>query len=514
MFEAARDGRLKALFIAGTNPAESMPRADRVRAALEACPFVVVADCWHNSTTALADIVLPAAGWGEKDGTVTNSERCISRQRGFLPLPDGVRPDWQILRDVAWALGHRQAFDYDSAADIFREHARLSGHGNNGARVFNIAPLATLSNDEYDQLAPCQWPIVEDESGQRAPTPRLFADGRFPTTDGRARLVPVEYRPAGQQPSAQHPLIVNTGRIRDQWHTMTRTALSARLFSHRSEPYMDVHPSDSATNRLIDGELAELTGPGGGRYLGRVRVSTDQRPGEVFIPIHWNDQFASAGVAANLIAPTVDPVSGQPESKHGVARVQSLTTRWQARFVLPNDSTRAPAINAMDYWSLQGLPHSRAWWLAGCACQDWRAWGQRLFGREPDLVMQDAGRQRYRAAWLRDDKLVGVLLVEPSAALLPELDWLDGCFAAEVLSLDQRRCLLAGRDAGGAAVGPIVCSCFQVGERQILEALENGVDTIDALGDELQCGRNCGSCIPEIRSLIEQAALPADPVAG
>ncbi|MEC7815550.1 MAG: molybdopterin-dependent oxidoreductase [Pseudomonadota bacterium] len=515
LFAAVLRGDIRVIWVIGTNPAVSLPGNDRIRAALANCETVIVSDCVaHTDTTAYADVLLPAAGWGEKDGTVTNSERCISRQRGFLPLPEGVRPDWQILRDVAWALGHRQAFAYDRAADIFREHARLSGHGNAGERIFNIAPLATISDDDYDQLAPCQWPVTAGDSGQRQPTQRLFADGQFPTPDGRARLVPVDDRPAGQQPSAQHPLIVNTGRIRDQWHTMTRTSLSARLFSHRSEPFIDVHPSDAVHYQLSDSELAILTGPGGGRYLGRVRVSADQRPGEVFIPIHWNDQFASAGVAANLISPVVDPVSGQPESKHGVARVQPLKAMWQARFVLPAASARAPATDALDYWSLQSLPHSLAWWLAGCASQDWQAWGQQLLGREPDLVMQDAGRQRYRAAWLRDGAVEGVLLVEPSAELLPELDWLDGCFAAESLSPDQRRCLLAARDAGGASVGPVVCSCFQVGERQIREALENGVNTIDALGDELQCGRNCGSCIPEIRSLIEQTAVPTDPVAG
>ncbi|HET8850740.1 MAG TPA: molybdopterin-dependent oxidoreductase [Marinobacter sp.] len=507
LFEAVHRGEIRVVWVIGTNPAVSLPGNDRVRAALAQCDTVIVSDCVaHTDTTAYADVLLPAAGWGEKDGTVTNSERCISRQRAFLPLPEDVRPDWQILRDVAWALGYQQAFAYDSAADIFREHAQLSGHGNAGARVFNIAPLSMISDAQYDQLDPCQWPVVTDENGNRTATQRLFADGRFPTPDGRARLVPIHHYPAGQQPDGQYPLITNSGRIRDQWHTMTRTSLSARLFAHRSEPFIEAHPSDAAAKGLDDGDLAVLTGPGGGHYVGRVRTTTDQRPGEVFIPIHWNDQFASAGVASGLIGAVVDPVSGQPESKHGIACLQPLKTRWQARFVLPAASDQAPITRAMAYWSLQGLPHSRAWWLAGDATPDWQAWGQQVFGCAPDLVMQDTSCQRYRAVWLNDTRLAGVLLVERAAALLPELEWLHGCFAAGELSPDQRRCLLAARDVGGVSVGPIVCSCFQVGEREIRSAIDDGARTVDALGDRLQCGRNCGSCLPELRGLLEQRA--------
>ena len=142
LFDAMLDGRVKALWVLGTNPAASMPRASRVREALAACPFVVVSDCWPTDTTRFADVVLPAAGWSEKDGTVTNSERLISRQRAFRAPPGEARPDWWMLTEIARRLGWEGAFPYRRPADIFREHAALSGFENDGGRVFDIGALA------------------------------------------------------------------------------------------------------------------------------------------------------------------------------------------------------------------------------------------------------------------------------------------------------------------------------------------------------------------------------------
>ncbi|MBV8118442.1 MAG: molybdopterin-dependent oxidoreductase, partial [Alphaproteobacteria bacterium] len=256
LFDAVLDGSVRALWILATNPAASMPRAERVRSALAACPFVVVSDCWPTDTTRFADIVLPAAGWGEKDGTVTNSERCISRQRAFRAPPGEARPDWWMMAEVARRMGWRSQFPYNSPADIFREHAALSGFENDGPaqRIFDIGGLARLSDEEYDHLEPIRWPVpsssstisrqvdpphpapgkarpcpantsqpsppgggrgegeggfsdkpqpLRDRSGERkSGSRRLFGKGTgFPTGDGRAHFVPTVYRPpaAGRQ---------------------------------------------------------------------------------------------------------------------------------------------------------------------------------------------------------------------------------------------------------------------------------------------------------------------------
>jgi assimilatory nitrate reductase catalytic subunit len=207
-------------------------------------------------------------------------------------------------------------------------------------------------------------------------------------------------------------------------------------------------------------------------------------------------------LASSLIRPVVDPISGQPEGKHGVATIRPLVTRWQARLLLRDPRLASLDHTALAYWSCQRLPHSHGWWFAGGHEMNWREWGQRCFSREPELVMEDRARQRYRAAWLSGDRLDAVLLVEPCAQTMPDLDWLDSCFGKGELASEQRRSLLAAGTVEGEASGPIVCSCFGVGENQIAQAIEQGMASSEALGEQLKCGTNCGSCLPEIRDLL------------
>ena len=224
LFDAVAAGRIKALWIMATNPAVSVPDAERLRRGLRGCDLVVVSDVTAETDTArLADVLLPAAGWGEKDGTVTNSERRISRQRRFRPLPGRARPDWWIVTQVARRMGFAGAFPYEDPAAIFREHAALSAFENHGERAFDLGTLAALDQEAYDALEPVQWPVPE---GRPQGTARLFADGRFATPDGRARFVPVRHRPPAHRPDRDRPMLLNTGRLRDQWHTMTRTGRS------------------------------------------------------------------------------------------------------------------------------------------------------------------------------------------------------------------------------------------------------------------------------------------------
>ncbi|MDX1506427.1 MAG: molybdopterin-dependent oxidoreductase, partial [Spongiibacter sp.] len=509
MFDAIDQGRIKVLWVMGTNPAVSLPDSAKIQRALAKCPTVIVSDCVASTDTAThADILLPAAGWGEKDGTVTNSERRISRQRKFMPLPGEVKADWWIMSSVARQLGYGQAFDYRSSADIFREHAALSGYENNGERLFNISGLATLTDEGYQGLEPVQWPIHDGVANAS----RLFSDGKFVTDNGRARFVPVATVMPTQTTTKRYPVVVNTGRIRDQWHTMTRTANTPRLLTHRSEPFVDVHPDDIKRYGLSDGHLATLSLEQA-RYTGRVRASDAQRPGEVFLPIHWTRQFSSDGVATSLTESVTDPVSGQPESKHGRAAIAPFKAAWHGRLLKRRDR---PKRWRADYWCHVPLAHCDSWVVAGRQPVQWPDALTDWLGGKPQLVMSDPAEGRYRAARLVDGRLEAVLMLDHDPARLPDAGWIDECFEEEVLSDKQRRTLLSGRNIDVADTGAIVCSCFQVGELQISAAVAEGSTTVEALGQKLKCGTNCGSCIPELRDLInDSVAKPielAEPV--
>ncbi|MEO1951236.1 molybdopterin-dependent oxidoreductase, partial [Thioclava sp.] len=237
MFRAVEEGRIKALWIICTNPAVSMPEADRVRAAIAGCDFVVVSDITDRTDTAqLADVLLPATGWGEKDGTVTNSERCISRQRPVLPAPGQARHDWKIICDVAAKMGWAAEFAYDGPAAIFREYAALSEVAGQFGLDFDISDYKSIANADYEALAPFVWPQGPAEKGGR-----FFERGGFFTPDRKARMLPITPRAPKTALSPQTPFRFNTGRVRDHWHTMTRTAKSPRLSLHMAEPYLEIH---------------------------------------------------------------------------------------------------------------------------------------------------------------------------------------------------------------------------------------------------------------------------------
>lgn len=505
LFDAVHSGEIKVLWVMGTNPAVSLPDSPRIREAMKHCPVVIVSDCIaRTDTTELADILLPAEGWGEKDGTVTNSERRVSRQRRFLPAAGEARADWRILAEVGQRLGYREAFRWRNAADVFREHARLSALDNHGERQFNLSGLADLSDDDYDNLSPIQWPVTRDHPNGRA---RLYTDGQFSTDDGKARFVPVQPRLPEAEPERPQEMIINTGRIRDQWHTMTRTARSVRLVQHRSEPFIDMHPQDLQRLGLATGSLARLAGRGDrGDYLGRVRSEPGQRPGEVFVPIHWNSQFSLSALASSLIAPVTDPVSGQPESKYGVVSVQPVRAAWHGRLLRPKD---APGGWQADYWTKVPQAHCDAWWVAGCEPVAWQRQVTRWLGGVPDLVLEDSASGVYRAARLVDGRLQGVLVVARDANDLPDVGWLSSLFDGRALNRQERRGLLSARDVEVADVGPLVCSCFGIGERQIEAAIRDGAGDVDALGSALKCGTNCGSCIPELKACL--AATTPEP---
>lgn len=492
LFRAVDEGRIKALWIMATNPAVSLPDSESVRRALAKCDFVAVSDCVRQSdTAAFADVLLPALAWGEKEGMVTNSERRISRQAPFLPAPGEAKGDWWIVCQVARRLGFGDAFSFQGPAAIFREHAGLTAFGNGGARDLDLGFLAGLDDDDYASFEPVQW------GGGR-----FFADGRFFTPDGRARFLPVTWRPpaASTQPGA--PLVLNTGRLRDQWHTMTRTGKSPRLSQHRREPLLELHPDDAAALGFAPGDLVRVES-GFGRSLHRIRLEPGQRRGEAFAPMHWTDATAG-GVRANAaVNPAVDPISGQPELKHTPVRLERVAPSWNAVIV----SRRRLSLDSL-YWVEAVTAGGWLYELAGEELPEiaYRRLATVLSSSAPAVENRDRAAGRFRAAWFEEDCLDACLMLGARLDAV-DRDWL----AAQLMesSVDRLR-LLAGRPGSqAAACGRAVCVCFGVGELTIAAAVRNGADTVAKLGEALRCGTNCGSCIPELKTLIAASAVKA-----
>jgi len=507
LFQAVERGQIKALWVMATNPAVSLPDADLVQRALARCEFLVVSDGMAvTDTSRHAELLLPALAWGEKDGTVTNSERRISRQRAFLPVPGEARADWWIICQVAQRMGFA-GFGYGSAWEIFREHAALSGFENGGERDFDISALASLGEQEYGRLTPRQWPLP---AGNPAGTERLFANGRFFTADNRARLVAVTPRPPLHLPRPDYPLVMNTGRVRDHWHTMTRTGKSPRLSGHVSEAYCALHPADAERCRVEEGDLVQVISSWG-EVVVRARINETQLPGQVFVPMHWNDQFASQARVGSVVNPATDPLSGQPEFKHTPVRVVSYRAAWHG-FLL---SRQRIEVASASYWSRtrrQGLWHYE---LAGeDAPDDWAERARQLLrpGEHAEAQwseMRDSAAGSYRAALYRDGRLEACIFIGPDARL-PQRDWLIGLFGQARLDPRERARVLAGVPAPGREdAGPIVCACYGVGRNTLAKAIrERGLQSPEQIGAALQAGTNCGSCVPELRVLIAEFGQP------
>lgn len=503
LFQAIGEGKVKAVWVMATNPAVSLPDANAVRAALAGCEFVAVSECEANTDLApYAHVSLPAAAWGEKSGTVTNSERRISRQRAFLALPGEARPDWWIMCEVAKRLGFREGFEFESPHEIFREHARLSGFFNHGERRFDISGLADLNVEAYDALQPVQWPVNADHPYGTA---RLFGAGGFPGASQRAKLLPLVHRAPAHAPDEEYPLALNTGRIRDQWHTMTRTGKTPRLTRHLPEPYAELHPRDAARFGIEDGALVRLTSRHG-QALARARVGQEQQPGSVFMPMHWTSGDAPKGWVNALVNPVVDPLSGEPESKHTPVWVEPYRAAWYG-FLLAREPLD---LAGLDYRvSVRG----EGYWLYELAGEakpeDWRDWARDVLADGKDsgewLEFADPSAGRYRCAELRGGRLHASLFASTGSELPPR-DWLGGLFNHEKLPDMDRASLLVGRPASPMEdKGRIVCSCYGVGVKTLVGAIRTQhLATPEEIGRALHAGTQCGSCVPELWGLLRQ----------
>jgi assimilatory nitrate reductase catalytic subunit len=478
-----------------------------VRDALKRLELFIVSDnvASNDTVNAGVHVLLPAAAWGERDGTLTNSERRISRQRPFLPLPGEAKPDWWIVSETARRMGFAAGFAYRSPADVLREHAALSGFENNGTRAFDISGLATLTDTQYDQFAPVQWPM---RNGKGQSVERFFSEGGYFTHDGKARFVAPE-RPALKAAiSSAFPFRLNTGRIRDQWHTMTRTGLSPRLAVHAPEPFVEIHPDDANAACVVDGGLA-VVATELGRCVLKVAVSGGQRRGSLFAPIHWSSDTASSARVGDLVASHADPHSGQPESKATPAAIAPVA--FKSRGLL---MTRRPlALPEATWWARAALSGGWSYLLATDETHDtWRSWLQSLYGKDAACSEYlDEPRSLFRSAVFVDDRLELCLFIHPFGAA-PQWNAAKSLFAGDRLDALQRRYLLAGKAADGVAdPGPIVCACFGVGLAAIRTEIESSKTAdVDAIGKALRAGTNCGSCLPELKKIIahDRAATP------
>ena len=497
LFGAMREGRIKALWVMATNPAVSMPDALRVGEALELCPFVVVSDITLKTDTArFADVFLPATAWGEKSGTVTNSERRISRQRSFLPVPGEARADWWMICEVAKRMGFA-GFDFASPAEIFREHAALTEIGNHGSRDLDIGEIAAATDAEYETLEPYQWGRGK----------RFFGDGRFYTQDGRARFVPTAFRKPASAVTAERRYVLNTGRIRDQWHTMTRTAKSPRLMQHIAEPFAEIHPDDAATFGLEPGSLTEISSDTA-NVVARVSINPRQQRGSIFVPMHWTRELSSQAVVNGLVAGNTDPLSGQPEFKYSPVSLRPFAAAWHGFAV----SRARPSCNSFDYWSLARTEVGHRLECAGRSePHSFDALFSALFpSLDGDaLAYHDCATGEHRFARYEGGRLLATMFFARRPVAVSRA-WLAARLAGSSLE-PNRLCLLAGRGGrDGPDSGAMICSCFSVGANQIAALIRAGSSkSVQDVGLSLKAGTNCGSCKPEIARIIHETRSAA-----
>ncbi|MEO5706089.1 MAG: nitrate reductase [Alteraurantiacibacter sp.] len=477
MFRAVHDGRIKFLWVMATNPAVSMTDANFVREALARCPNVVVSDMIADTDTArFAHVRLPALGWGEKDGTVTNSERVISRQRPFLTAPGEARADWRIVALVAAQLGHGEAFAFDGPAAVFREYAAMTALASAQGKLLDLTAQAELTDAAYEAMEPFRW-------GGEHPLRQ-----RFPTQTGKARLVAV----TPSVPDDAGAIRLNTGRYRDQWHTMTRTGLSPKLSAHRREPLVEVASSDAERLGLAHGGLARVA-TASGDALYRVAVSEGQAPGQAFVPMHWTDAMAGAGRTGALMPQAVDPHSGQPGFKNVAATLAPVASEWRA-FVLSRDAV-APAA---AYWVRSRIAGGWLTEMEGEGTCDLAA----MLPEGTVSEVRDPARGMQRLAVSAADGTLHALAYVTRNGVLPPRDWLVRQFAAGQAGLAE---LLAGRPAEAQPDrGAQVCVCHDVGETAVRAAICAGAETVAAVGQATCAGTNCGSCRPLIARLIAQ----------
>jgi assimilatory nitrate reductase catalytic subunit len=545
MFQAAADGEIKALWIACTNPAQSMPDQATVRRALQRAEFVVVQEAFSTTDTCnFADLLLPATTWGEKTGTVTNSERRISRVRPAVGPPGESRHDWAIATEFAQRLervlrpGQPSLFTYaldDASAgaeSIWNEH-RESTRG----RDLDITGMRYALLEQ----SPLQWPMPEGQSSGKV---RLYEDGRFPTPDGRARFADTVYQPVAEPRESRYPFSLTTGRLRDQWHGMSRTGTVARLFGHVPEPAIQMHPHDMARRQLNAGDLVHVTSKRGSIVV-PVQASHEVGASQAFMAMHWGGEFLGgcsstgerlAGVNA-LTTSAYCPSSKQPELKHAAVKILKAELPWSLLAVawLADDNALAvreelrgmmalfPFASCVPFSDntrtgvlLRAAAHeappdevlNRVEALLDLSGADALRYVDRKKGqrRAMRLVRSDGGS---KGSGKVDAQLDAFILAGDTSAEA----WIKTLLQESLPAQTYGRLLLVPGAKAPVAVqsrGKTVCSCFNVADVAIdthLAGTQGNADQrLALLQDALKCGTNCGSCVPELKRMVRSVA--------
>ena len=514
MFDAIAAGQIKALWIVCTNPAHSMPDANKVREALAACELVIVQDAYADTdSVAYADVLLPAAGWAEKDGTVTNSERRISRVRRAVAAPGSARADWDIGIDAARRLAARlgrgaHLFPYAGPDEVFAEHCLTT--------VGRDLDIGGLSYAVLEAEGPQQWPRPAGASQGAA---RLYTDHHFATDNGRARFHVARHHGVASPISARYPFHLLTGRLRDQWHGMSRSGRVPALFAHTQEAALSMNPGDMARRGLADGELVRVSNSHGDWVL-PVSSNDAMLSGQLFVPMHWSSAFVGSAGSNALTAAKIDRKSFQPELKHVAVRVDKIDLAWQCAAV----SACGDPVRALT--ALRPL-------LAECRF----ASATLLDGERPAVRVRFAHEALPAADFLaRLDAALGLegeglaqVFADPRRGIDKRAIWQDGCLRA--VRLAGECCALGWlgeRIVSGGEMGELramvfapqanppgltrrarmVCHCAKVDEAAIYQALAGGASP-DSLRDTLGCGSGCGSCMPEVRRMAASVTKAA-----
>jgi len=516
LFEALHAGTIKAVWIACTNPAQSMPNVKRVQEALGKAELVVVQDAFSGiETAAYADVLLPAATWGEKEGTVTNSERRISRVRRAVAPPGEARDDWKIARDFALCLGGKLGkpeaagmFAYAHAKDVFKEH-RETTRGRD-------LDITGLSYSLLESRGPQQWPFP---AGAAAGTARLYEDGRFATASGRARFVDTVYKGTAEKADARFPLHFNTGRLRDQWHGMSRSGRVARLHNHVDEPLLAMNARDMALRHLVDGDIVRMTSRRGAIMV-RVAASDDLRAGQTFMPMHWGGRSMNSDGANAHTVPAFDALSKQPELKHAAIQVEKLDLPFRvvalrryepAQYdgALALMETLRPLLARFDYAHLAlagrdaAVVQFKGYSVAPVADEVLDQLDV-LFDMDGERTLRyvDARRRVEKKARVEAGVVQSVCLAGETAAQ----DWLKHMMVQGASAEAVRPWVLApvaSAPRGSLNRGRIVCTCHDVSEREVRDEAGKGA-SLAAVQARLKCGTECGSCLPAVKQLLAE----------
>ena len=505
LFENINNGKVKAVWIMATNPMVSMPNRQKIADALKKCELVVVSDCVaKNDTLDYAHIALPATGWSEKDGTVTNSERRISRQRGLLPATGEAKHDWKIICDIAKAMGFASGFNFDSPSEIFAEYTGLTHVDNQGSRDLDLSGLCDLTETQYNRLKPIQWPV-----NKHAPdgTKRLFTDGKFYTPTGKAQFVVTEFTAPEQLINSDFPFVLNSGRVRDQWHTMTRTGKTSELTAHVNRPYLAIHAQDADSLGLINDDLVSLKAA---HFMGEtcpvllpVVIDNNQRKGEVFAPIHWSASNASSANITALYTDANDRISGQPELKHAAIKLQKVSYQHYGQLYIQQDLKVEWLREYFDYFVTCPVEKGQ---LVFFATDHLPASVRRDLQLQLPLYdewINAAGPNLTSTCAMRLGEMSLIMFIS-SKNIEVDPSWINSVLNSKDVTSEQLHGLLNMQPDAQFKQGKLICSCFKVGENTIIDSIKTGCDSVDSLGRELQCGTNCGSCKSELSQMLEQ----------